>query len=551
VVPESSDEADPHALHHTRLSQKHHLRDAIEPCRRSGVAFSSAFMNHLTRAHHPAGLAALIVMSIVSLASGQSLSPLWSLPSPHPGKAMHEGSWDRKGGNADARAVAPGQTITLLDHQGPGVIRRFWVTIAPRAEMHIHRQAILRMYWDDSKTPAVECPIGDFFGVGFGEQKDYTSLPLNEMSGGYNCYWPMPFHKSARWTLENRSDKRIDAFYYNIDYTAFDDSSPAPQGFDQQKLFHAYWHRENPTTPDKNYTVLDVKGDGHVVGVALFMQARKPRGLGFLEGDEMVYIDGREDPSSPHKTDFVGTGTEDFFSSGWYFDHGPYSAPYHGCVIKDETLDRISAYRWYVEDAVPFNKSIRFTIEHGTNNNTEADYSSVCYFYASGEVTPPPPLPANPADLLPYIPPEPKHFPGAIEAESLHSTAKTTGGKATVQSMDMWPGQWSGGRQIFWIDTKPGDSLTLSVPVKHAGEYQIIAHFTRAPDYGIITARINNGPESSPIDLYADKVEPSGAIPLGRAKLRPGKNTITLKITGKNDRSKNTLIGIDALELKP
>ena len=148
-------------------------------------------------------LLGLFLVTSSAFAQDQSFaglnSPLSSLALPHDGTPMHEGSWDRSGGNADARGVDPGQTITLLDHQGAGIIRRFWVTIAPRSEMHIHRQAILRMYWDGDTNPSVECPIGDFFGVGFGEQKDYTSLPMNEMSGGYNCYWPMPFHKSAKW----------------------------------------------------------------------------------------------------------------------------------------------------------------------------------------------------------------------------------------------------------------------------------------------------------------------------------------------------------------
>src|SRR5689334_3817200 len=168
-------------------------------------------------------------------------------------------------------------------------------SISPRADMKLHRQAILRMYWDGESTPSVECPIGDFFGVGFGEQRDYISLPLNETSGGYNCYWPMPFHKSARWTITNQSDKDLGAFYYNIDYTAFD-SLPK-----DQLHFHAHWNRENPTSPDRNYTILETTGKGHYVGVALFMQAIKPGGLGFLEGDENITIDNNA-YSSPDVT---------------------------------------------------------------------------------------------------------------------------------------------------------------------------------------------------------------------------------------------------------
>jgi D-arabinan exo alpha-(1,3)/(1,5)-arabinofuranosidase (non-reducing end) len=334
-------------------------------------------------------------------------SPLAALPLKHSGRAMHEGSWDRTGGNRDFLTVAPGQTVTLLDYQGAGIIHRFWMTISP-GNVQSLRQTILRIYWDNEKEPSVECPLGDFFGVGFGQEKDYVSLPLDETSGGFNCYWPMPFHKHARWTLENRSDKPIHAFYYNVDFTAYD-SLPN----DIQK-FHACWRRENPTSPQHNYTILEAEGDGTYVGTALFMQGLNmgQNKLAFLEGDEMIYID-QPNPNPPTPKDWKhpepvpqinGTGTEDYFCGGWYFRSGPYSAPYSGCVIKDDKNSRVSAYRWNIEDAIPFHKNIRVTIEHGSGDDTEADYSSVAYFYQSGPHEPYPPSPTNAADLLPSTP---------------------------------------------------------------------------------------------------------------------------------------------------
>jgi len=310
-------------------------------------------------------------------------SPLSNLAYPKLGRAMHEGSWDRHHDNHDHLSLQPGETLTIFHHEGAGIVHRFWVTIAPRMDVGILSQAILRMYWDNDEYPSVETPIGTFFGVGFGEQKDYVSLPLNETSGGYNCYWPMPFHKSARWTLTNGSHTEIKSFYYNIDFTALT-SLPA-----DTRHFHAQFRRENPTTPGKNYTILEIKGSGHYVGTALFMAGSE---IGLLEGNEMVYIDGSKEPV------IEGTGTEDYFSSGWYFDRGTYSAPYHGLVIKDENPVRISAYRWHIEDAIPFRRSIRFTIEHGGGNTATADYSSVAYFYLAGPARKPPPLPV---DLLP------------------------------------------------------------------------------------------------------------------------------------------------------
>jgi Protein of unknown function (DUF2961) len=341
---------------------------------------------------------------MMGTASYPAFSTLGSLPEPHPGTAMHEGSWDRTGGNRDCLTVQPGQTVTLLDQDGAGIVHRFWMTIGPR-NVNTLRQAILRMYWDNETNPSVECPLGDFFGLPFGKTADYISAPLEVTSGGCNCYWPMPFHKHARWTLENRSGEQIHSFYYNIDYTAY---ASLPKDMME---FHACWRRENPTSPDHNYTILEAQGDGVYSGVMLYMQGLNmgKNKLAFLEGDEMMYID-QPNPCPPtpanwHHPEAVpqinGTGTEDFFSSGWYFDTGPYSAPYHGCILKDDKNSRVAAYRWEIEEAVPFHKNIRVTIEHGDRDKVEADYTSVAFFYQNGPHEAYPPLPANAEDLLP------------------------------------------------------------------------------------------------------------------------------------------------------
>ena len=467
------------------------------------------------------------------------LGTLGSLMLPRDGTPKHEGSWDRKGGNGDARGVKPGETLTLMDVKGAGVIRRFWVTIAPRSEMTIHRQAILRMYWDDAKEPSVEVPIGDFFGVGFGEQKDFSSLPLNETSGGYNCYWPMPFHKSARWTITNLSQKRIDAFYYNIDYTAY-------RRLPGKLLnFHATWRRENPTVKNVNYTILDAAGEGHFAGVALFMQNRRGKGFGFLEGDEMIYVDGEEKPS------IIGTGTEDYFSSGWYFDRGLYSAPYHGVTILDPKMGRVAAYRWHIEDAMNFKKSLKVTIEHGNQNDHEADYSSVAYYYMKGPHNANSTIPTDPVDLLPYIPPPPLKIPGAIEAESLLSTAKATVGAIDTQGMEVFGGQWSGEVQMWWHPTVSPAELTLQLPAPADGMYELIGYFTRAKDYGKISLTSGDQTLSPTVNLYDPEVRPTGPISFGKVTLKKGDNPLTIKIVGKDDLSANYLVGIDAFVLKP
>jgi len=324
---------------------------------------------------------------------------LAGLASPHHGRAMSSTSADPSGGNADYRVVAPGDSLTILDYRGAGVVRRFHMTVFPPTffappdqASAARRQVILRMYWDGEKSPSVEVPLGDFFGVGFGEQRDFVSLPLSRTSGGYNCYWPMPFHRAARWTLTNVSGAAFTAFW-NIDFTA---ERALPKDVPH---FHAQWRRENPTQPGRSYTILETRGVGHFVGTALFMRGLAPEGtlsspLAFLEGDEEIVVDGTATRA------VAGTGTEDYFNGGWYFENGPFSGPYAGAVIRDEATARVSAYRWHIEDAIPFKKSIRVAIEHGPANDVPADYSSVAYFYQREPHAPFPALP-DAAGLLP------------------------------------------------------------------------------------------------------------------------------------------------------
>ncbi|MBC7528233.1 MAG: DUF2961 domain-containing protein [Chthonomonadaceae bacterium] len=466
------------------------------------------------------------------------LGTLGGLILPREGTPKHEGSWDRKGGNEDMIHLEPGETRTLWDYNGAGIVRRFWATIAPRSDKEIHRQLILQMYWDGETSPSVVSPIGDFFGVGFGEQKDYQSLPLNEVSGGYNCYWAMPFHKSVRWTLTNRSKKRVDAFYYNIDFTAYD---KLPK---ETLHFHAQWNRENPTKPGQNYTILDAKGRGHFVGVALFMQNRKGRGLGFLEGDEMIYLEGEKTPS------ITGTGTEDYFSSGWYYDRGEYSAPYHGINLKDTENGRISTYRWHIEDAMPFKRSIRVTIEHGTQNDHEGDYSSVAYWYQTEPHAPFSPLPANAAALLPFVLPPPFKIANAIEGEALKPGAVSSNGPVDPQDTSPFTGDWSGNSHLWWRPSEAGTTLTLQLPAPADGTYELIAYFTKARDYGTIQVQQGGIKIGGEVNLYNPEVSPTGAISLGRITLKRGNNPLSLHNVGKDVRSTGYSVAIDAFVLK-
>lgn len=286
-------------------------------------------------------------------------------------KSAQESSFDRSGGNDDYIAIDAGETATIADIKGAGCISRIWVTVAS-PDLYALRRAVIRMYWDGESSPSVEAPLGDFFGVGFSEYRHYTALPMGMSSGGFYCYLPMPFSDGAVIELVNESPKQIFAFYYNISYHKFD-SLPDDA---ETGRFHAQWRRET-TVAGENYTILEAEGKGHFVGCNLNMQGAKPFTLWFLEGDEMIYVDGESHPPAVH-----GTGTEDYFNAGWYFNKGTFSAPYHGLTIKDRLRSRISAYRFHIEDPIPFTKNIRVTMEHGGTNDTPGcDYSSTAYWY--------------------------------------------------------------------------------------------------------------------------------------------------------------------------
>jgi hypothetical protein len=237
------------------------------------------------------------------------------------------------------------------------------------AEPQVLRTLLLRMFWDGESSPSVECPIGDFFGVGFAQYVSHTSLLIGETSGGFWSYFPMPFAKSARVEIENQGKIPCIKLFYRLEYRKLD-KLEGDLGY-----FHAQWRRENPTTDGQPYTILEAVGRGQFVGCVLNMQGLRPKKLGFLEGNEMVWLDGESEPS------WIGTGTEDYFLGGWYFDRGPFSAPYHALTIKDVERARISAYRLHVPDAMPFRRSIKVAIEHGRKNAFPADYSSVAYWY--------------------------------------------------------------------------------------------------------------------------------------------------------------------------
>ena len=303
-------------------------------------------------------------------------------------------SYDRSGNNRDhLKEIKPGDTRVLAEIEGAGIINHIWVTIAPGPGELSRNDIILRMYWDGNDYPSVESPIGPFFGQGWNEQYNYASLPLSagpNTGTGLSCYFAMPFAKGARIEIENQTERTIDCFYYYIDYVSVDKLSK------DAGRFHAWYNHEltealpegetewgvvgpqaeNKTGKD-NYVFADIKGKGHFVGINYYVQNPSPMWYG--EGDDMWFIDGEDTPS------LIGTGTEDFFNTAWC-PKDPFSHPYFGYPRVNNDigwLGRTHVYRFFIDDPIYFEKSLRATIEHGHNNCLTLDMATVAYWYQS------------------------------------------------------------------------------------------------------------------------------------------------------------------------
>ena len=289
--------------------------------------------------------------------------------------------------------IKPKQTFVLADIDGQGAIQHIWMT--PTGTW---RFSILRMYWDDEKYPSVEVPVGDFFAMGWGVYSRLSSLAVCVNPGSaFNSYWPMPFRKKAKITVENLDDEAM-VIYYQIDYT----QTQVPK---DAAYFHAQFRRVNPLPYKDVYTILDnVKGKGQYVGTYLAYGVHNNGWWG--EGEIKFYMDG--DKAFPT---INGTGTEDYFGGSYNFEnqekkqYEEFTSPYSGLiqVIKPDglykTQQRFGLYRWHIADPVRFDTDLRVTIQAlgwragGRYLPLQDDISSVAFWYQTEPHAAFPPLP--------------------------------------------------------------------------------------------------------------------------------------------------------------
>ena len=266
-----------------------------------------------------------------------------------------------------------GETLTLAEIDGPGVIQHIWLTVKPDA----YRDCILRMYWDGEETPSVECPLGDFFCCGHSLRTKVNSIPIAvNPSGGFNSYWPKPFRKSAKVTIENQRWEDIGGFYYQFTYALTD----IP---DDAAYFHAQWRKSLGTRECPEHVILDdITGKGQYVGTYMAWTQLSDGWWG--EGEIKFYMDG--DGEFPT---ICGTGTEDYFGGAWGFGD-TFSTPYLGYPLwqrEEGKVPKHGLYRWHIMDPIRFDEDLKVTMQelgwwpNGKFQPLTDDIASVGYWY--------------------------------------------------------------------------------------------------------------------------------------------------------------------------
>jgi Protein of unknown function (DUF2961)/HEAT repeats len=455
--------------------------------------------------------------------------------------------------NDDSKRIMPGETFVMADISGAGMITHIWLTIAEN-EFGWPRLLRFRVYYDGHKTPSVDAPLGDFFGVGHGAERDVNSMMIRDSSFGRarNSYWPMPFRTSCRITITNEGKRLLPMFYYHVDYRKYP-SLPADLGY-----FHAYYRQERPARSGHDYAFLETKGRGHYVGTVMSVVLTQISWFG--EGDDLFYIDGAKQPQ------IYGTGTEDYFNDAW--DLRDAGAIWTGTPIAEGELpgDRLSAYRWHVPDPIPFTKSIWAGIEHsGWTSNPDGSvrsgfeerpdyFSSVAFWYQDrvNEDLPEPPfggarLPFGNATQIP------------VEDAVADVTAEH-GSVSVLRDVD-----WAKDILLFKADGA-GAKVSLPLDIPEDGQYEIVAQLALSPDYGDYIAYLDGTatnvdtrkPSTSEIPLpgpeifrnYLNELYVARDRTLGLFRLSKGRHTVSFVCQGKDPRSVGYNLGINELVLE-
>lgn len=432
-------------------------------------------------------------------------------------------------------SLAPAGKAVLYKSSGPG--RIVGLRLRPAAALAGEaRDILIRAYWDGATEPAIDVPVGDFFGASFGEPATRSLLLGTTAEDVDYCYFPMPFRRSAQ--IELVSERPAGSPTVEVEAEVV---SSAIRKATDEGHFYAHWRREDPSTEGRPYTYLRTTGRGHVVGVILQAQGLESGHTGFFEGDDRAVIDG--EPA------IQGTGSEDSFNGGWYDVPGRWetrtSLPLSGCLDYKKPQARTGGYRFMLTDAYAYSRSIDYTIEHGPEGNAvPTDYTSVVFFYSQ-----------DPPTGLDSLPPAPER-----RTRGLDQIVFVPGWNVPVRTTSLQNATWTKGSiavgkervRVFSMRTNGPDvfgphHVSFVCDLPEAGRYRLSVKAVLGPDQGVIRIFERDSPAGQAVGLYAAERTVSGPLALGEFEMRRGDNVISLHLVGADPRSKG--LGMDLAEL--
>jgi hypothetical protein len=448
----------------------------------------------------------------------------------------------------NCRSVLPGTAETVLEVQGSGAITHMWFTFLEPSPKRPgkdgaanHGEILLRIYWDGNPRPAVEAPFGDFFASPFGERRPVNSLPVVVEGGdAYNCYWYMPFRRSARIEVVNDGDRPLRLLYHNIDWI----QKPIPA---DTPYFYARYRQEFPLTDGRDYVLLDTVGKGHYVGSVLAVRTRSP--LWWGEGDEKIYINGEATPS------IWGTGTEDFFNCAMGLESC--STPYFGVPLFDQFEiigSKTGAYRWHIADPIVFETGIKVSLEHRSwtseDENAEGkrmswnwrqdDYASVAFWYQTGEPKFAPAVPKAAERKLPSL------ERSMAFGKDLFVSGRHGDGPAKIQEP---PGLFEEPALLYAPGKAEGAWIEIPIEVKRKEPLRLLINAACSPDFGRYQPFLDGVKLGGPLDFFAEHPE-AREFHLLDFWPDPGTYTLRLECAGKSVRSEGYSLGLESVRLR-
>jgi hypothetical protein len=276
--------------------------------------------------------------------------------------------------------VAPGATATIATAKGSGAVSALSFAIdqlgAHPQGTDVLRKARLRATFDGVRT--IDSPLGEFYGSGLGLYNVKSFMfGMDPATKKLQAWWLMPYAKSAKLELYNGSGEAITG---TATTTTSADAKWATELANGTAGHFRATSQSAHATFGRDVTFLETVGRGRVVGVTQTVEGGPKSGwrLAYLEGDERVFVDGATSPT------LHGTGTEDFYEGGWYFNRDAFTTPTTGTPVKDRA-DCVEGctgmYRLLLAEGMNFDNSMRFTIEHGQANDEPALEASTTYWY--------------------------------------------------------------------------------------------------------------------------------------------------------------------------